>query len=211
MRRVNQVIVASLFTVKIAVGCLLIYQIGFDSVAFQGSAIASEGNKVPDKEEEASSNSPPISELREHGTETTVNAAIQNREPAEDEELDLNFLMQKRAQLKKREQEIEKREHELLSIQEDLNKKIAALTQLRDEIRSEIERKKNFNEMRLRHIVKAYSAMRPQQAAKLIEKLDMEFAIELLSNMKVDIVGNILSFLDAQKAATISEELAKGK
>jgi len=211
MKRANQVIVASLFTVKLVVGCFLIYQIGFDSVAFQGSAIASDFQKSPDEGERPASNSSSSPKLEEHGTEAKVHGAASGELPAEQEELDLDFLRQKRAQLKRREQEIEKKEHELLSIQEDLNKKISALTQLRDEIRSEIERKKNFNEMRLRHIVKAYSAMRPQKAAKLIEKLDIEFAIKLLSNMKGDIVGSILSFLDAQRAATISEELAKGE
>ncbi len=112
MRMLSQVIVASLFTVKIIVGSLFVYQMSFGGVPLEASAIASERGHSPE------------------GGETP--ARNQSPDPA------------------------------------------------------------------------------PQQkAARLIEKLDIDLAIELLSNMKGDIVGDIFSFLDVQKAATISEELAR--
>lgn len=210
MRLLNQIIVASLFIVKIVVGSLFIYQIGFDSLPLEGSAIASELKRNPDGIERPPRNQSRSSAPQEHTTGANSRAAAEEGEPfVEEEELDLDFLRQKKAQLEKREEEIEKRRNALLAIQDDINRKIATLTQLRDEIRAEMERKKTFDEGRLRHIIKAYSAMKPQKAASLIEKLDIDFAIELLSNMKGDVVGGILSFLDTQKAAKISEELAR--
>ena len=71
--------------------------------------------------------------------------------------------------------------------------------------------KKTVQEQKLKHLIKAYSAMKPQKAASLIEKLEITFAIELLSKMKGDAVGNILSFIEIDKAAKISERLAKRK
>jgi len=53
--------------------------------------------------------------------------------------------------------------------------------------------------------------MKPRKAASLIERLNMDFSVELLSKMKGDVVGNILSFVDIEKAARISEQLAKRK
>lgn len=44
-----------------------------------------------------------------------------------------------------------------------------------------------------------------------MKKLNMRFAVELLSNMKGDAVGKILSFVETEKAAKISEQLAKRK
>ena len=54
-----------------------------------------------------------------------------------------------------------------------------------------------------------YSAMKPVKAASLIEKLDIRLAIKLLSRMKGDTVGGILSFVDVERAAKISEGLIK--
>ena len=79
----------------------------------------------------------------------------------------------------------------------------------RDEIRSQMAVQEEVADKKLKHLIKAYSTMKPQKAATLIEKLDMKFAIELLSNMKGDAVGNILSFVDTERAARISEQLAR--
>jgi flagellar motility protein MotE (MotC chaperone) len=53
--------------------------------------------------------------------------------------------------------------------------------------------------------------MKPQKAASLVEKLDMGFAVELLSKMKGEAVGKILSAVNTEKAARISEKLAEKK
>ena len=98
-----------------------------------------------------------------------------------------------------------------MAIQDDINEKIAKLEQLRNEIRSHMETKRSFEEQKLKHLVKAYSAMKPQAAANVIEKLDLVFAVEILSRMQGDTVGGILSFVDKEKAAKISESLAKQK
>ena len=129
----------------------------------------------------------------------------------EEEKIDLNFLVKKKDELEKEEEELEKKRAELMAIQEELNSKIATLTELRNEIRAEMARKEKLETGKLKHLIKAYSAMKPQKAASLIEKLDMQFAVELLSNMKGDIVGGILSFVDTAKAARISEQLATRK
>jgi flagellar motility protein MotE (MotC chaperone) len=208
MRLLNQIILAALFAVKIVVGCLFIYQVGFELVPLERAAIASEVATNAEGAERPAHNQSGATEPQKHGIGAGPSTKTQE-DAIEDEELDLDFLIQKMAQLEKREERIEKERKALLAIQNDINGKIATLSQLRDEIRAEIERKKTFDESRLRHIVKAYSAMKPQKAASLIEKLDLDFAVELLSNMKGDVVGNILSFIDTQKAATISEELAR--
>jgi flagellar motility protein MotE (MotC chaperone) len=68
-----------------------------------------------------------------------------------------------------------------------------------------------FENRKLKHLIQAYSTMKPQQAAALIEKLDIAFSIELLSSMKGDAAGKILSFVDLEKGARISEGLVRRK
>ena len=82
---------------------------------------------------------------------------------------------------------------------------------MRNEIKSMMASKETVEQDKIRHLIKAYSAMKPQKAASLVEKLEITFAIELLSRMKGEAVGNILSFVKVEKAARISEALAQRK
>lgn len=185
MKLLNQIFLASLLLLKIVLGTILIHQMELNSPLLEGDAIAAEHQEAPEA----------IPKKDEH--------------VAEEEKIDLNFLIQKRAELKQEEEHISRKRAELMAIQAEINTKIAVLTQLRNEIRAQMARKKTIQEKKIRHLIKAYSAMKPQKAASLIEKLELAFAIELLSKMKGDVVGNILSFVDVEKAARISEGLAK--
>jgi flagellar motility protein MotE (MotC chaperone) len=114
----------------------------------------------------------------------------------------------------KKEIEIEKesmrRERgELEAIQEEIAAKIVELSRLRDDIRAQMETKKFVEEQRVKHLVKAYSTMKPQIAAGLVEKLELPFAIEMLSRMPGDTVGSILSFVNKERGAKISQGLVK--
>lgn len=188
MKSLTQIFLASLIIVKIILGSIFIYQVELDPLFLERNAMASEeAEKDPEGMPEED--------------ETIVN----------EEEIDLNFLLKKKDELKGEEEELAKKRAELMAILEEMNNKIAILTQLRNKIRAEMGRKKTIQEKELRHLKKIYSSMKPQKAASLIEKLDMSFAVELLANMKGDAVGSILSFVDIEKAAKITEQLAKRK
>jgi len=124
-----------------------------------------------------------------------------------EETIDLKILIQQKAEFEKEEKRIAKKKVELLAIQDDINNKIAALTKIRDDIMAEKAKKKAEEEQQFKHLIKVYSAMKPQNAAELIERLDINLAIKLLSKMKGDDVGKILSFVKIEKAAKISEGL----
>ena len=195
MKLLSLIFLASLIIVKIVLGSIFIYRVEVDPLSLEKSAIASE----PQKDSETN-----ISSARHNPDGENANSAVE-------EEIDLNFLLKKRAEIEKEEHELAKKRAELIAIQEDINNKIAKLTQLRNEIRAQMAAKKTVQTQKLKHLIKAYSAMKPQKAASLIEKLDMPLAIELLSRMKGDAVGNILSFIETDKAARISEQLVKRK
>jgi len=195
MKLFSLIFLASLIIVKIVLGSIFIYRVEVDPLSLEKSAIASE----PQKDSETN-----ISSASHNPDGENANSAVE-------EEIDLNFLLKKRAEIEKEEEELARKRAELIAIQEDINNKIAKLTQLRNEIRAQMAAKKAVQTQKLKHLIKAYSAMKPQKAASLIEKLDMPFAIELLSRMKGDAVGNILSFIETDKAARISEQLVKRK
>jgi flagellar motility protein MotE (MotC chaperone) len=67
---------------------------------------------------------------------------------------------------------------------------------------------RQLSDERIRHLVKIYSSMKPKAAAELMNKLDINVAVEVFLSMKGDIAGGILSYMDTEKAATITKKLA---
>ena len=184
MKTRTQILISMLIVVKILLGSIFLYQTGLPLFG-ESKALASDQKK-------------------ENKTPQIKNEAKDIKET-----IDLKFLIQKKAQFEKEEKRISEKKSELLAIQDDINKKIAELTKLRDEIKTEKVKKKAAEEQQFKHLIKIYSAMKPQNAADLIDKLDIRLAIELLSKMKGDDVGKILSFVKIEKAAKISEGLIK--
>ena len=201
MKLLSLIFLTSLIIIKIVLGSIFIYKVELDPLSLERNAIASE----PQKDSDASVTLAHHQEApSEEADGKSVNSAIE-------EHIDLNFLIRKKAEIEKEEEKLAKNRAELMAIQKNITSKIAKLTQLRNEIRAQMATKKTVQEQKLKHLIKAYSAMKSQKAASLIEKLEITFAIELLSKMKGDVVGNILSFIEIDKAAKISERLAKRK
>ena len=188
MKLLTQLFLGLLIIVKIVLGSVFIYQAELNPLASESDAIASE-------------------EVQEEPAVTVKE--IDN--PANEVNIDLDFFLAKQAELSEQERDLAKKREELLAIQKEIENKIAELTQLRNEIKDMMARKETVEQDKIKHLIKVYSAMKPQKAASLVEKLDMTFTIELLSRMKGEVVGNILSFVNVEKAAKISEALAQRK
>jgi len=185
MKTRTQILLSLLIILKIVLASVFIYQAGL-------APVFADGNVLTDEQKE-----------------DDVNTEINNEQKLAKETIDVKFLIQKKAEFEEEEKRITKKRSELLAIQDDINNKIAKLTKLRDEIRAEKAKETVAEEQQFKHLIKVYSAMKPQNAAELIEKLDLNLAIELLSKMKGDDVGKILSFVKIEKAAKISEGLVK--
>jgi len=180
-----QILLALLIIVKLVIGSIFMYRAGVFPLFGNSDAFAAEQKKDAENKE-----------LKNDKSEAKA-----------EETIDLKFIIQQKAEFEKAEKRISKKKSELLAIQDDINKKIATLTTIRNEIRAEQDKKKAAEEQQFKHLIKVYSAMKPQNAADLIEKLDIKLAIKLLAKMKGDDVGKILSFVKVEKAAKISEGL----
>lgn len=180
MRLRTQILLVFLIVLKLMLGSIFMYRAGLDPLSLGADAIASEHQDVKEAEVQKDENN------------------------TKKEAIDLNFLINKRSELEAEEKRIKKEREKLALIKEDINTKIAELAQLRDDIRADMAQKEARENQKFKHLVKVYSSMKPQNAAGIIEKLDIELAIKLLCNMKGDNVGKILSFVEKEKAAKIS-------
>lgn len=100
------------------------------------------------------------------------------------------------------------REQELKELEKQVEGKIRKLEALEASIQSEVNTYRQLSDERIRHLVKIYSSMKPKAAAELMNKLDLYVAVEVFLSMKGDIAGGILSYMDTNKAATITKRLA---
>ncbi len=188
LRRIKlstQILLTFLIAVKLILGSVFLYQVGLGSIFMETDAVAAEIQK------------------------DTAEAPKEDAKVGKKDELNLKLLNAQKAALAAEEKRLAQKKAELVAIEKELNNKIEKLTQLRNEIRSEIAGKEGVEAKKLKHLIKIYSVMKPQSAAVLIEKLDKNLAVELLSKMKGDAVGKILSYVDTGKAAAISEGIVK--
>ena len=123
----------------------------------------------------------------------------------------IETIEKKNRELKRREEELNQKEQQLKvlesKIKSDLGKIEAALARSEEQLGIQNERiRENINAL-----IKAYSSMKPDEAATLLEALDEQLAIKILAGMRSKAAGKILSRLDVKTAKNISEKMAGQK
>jgi len=111
--------------------------------------------------------------------------------------------------LREREDKIDSREMELKTLEMEVDKKLAAMQQLRNELVKLLDRKDVTEEERVAELSKIYEKMNPQKAAVLIKSLDYQLAVDLLLGIKKKTAGKILDNLDPETATQLSKAFTK--
>ncbi len=109
------------------------------------------------------------------------------------------------AKLDERESKIDTREMQLKTLEVEVDKKLAAMQQLRTELVQLLDRKEKTEGERIAELSKIYEKMNPQKAAVLIKALDYQLAVDLLLGIKKKTAGKILDSLDAKTATELSK------
>lgn len=124
-----------------------------------------------------------------------------------DEEIVLFTQLEKRKnELDLREENLKKLELELKQQQDEIKKNLAELRKIRTKISQGLEQKIEKDEEKVDKLVAVYSNMKPQQAAKVMEKIDEELAIRVLAKMKKKNAAEVLNLLEPEKAKRLSEK-----
>ena len=171
-------------------------------VSIFGSARAEEGAKSAEEKTKSE-------EKTSLDTTPEVQAAKEPKHSWTDEEVALfTKLEERKTQLDAREASLNKLEEELQSQKTELEKRLAALEQVRGQIASKLENKVKSDGEKVTALVSVYSNMKPAQAAKIMEGLNEDLAIEVLNKMKNKSAAEILNMMDSEKAKHLSEKFA---
>lgn len=125
-------------------------------------------------------------------------------------ELDvLQKLSERRDGLDSREKEIQRREALLKAAEDQIDRKVSEMRSLQNTIEGLLRQYNDQEDNKMRSLVKIYENMKPKEAAKIFEQLDMPIMLEVVERMKEQKVAPILAEMDPSKARAVTAELAQ--
>lgn len=120
-------------------------------------------------------------------------------------------LLQRRQQLDAKEKVLSEREALLEAGQKELDRKFQELSGLRDEIQELLKTQSKEEEARISSLVKIYEGMKPKDAARIFNTLDMDVLLQVVSRMGERKSGAILAAMEADRAKSLTTLLAEQK
>lgn len=120
-------------------------------------------------------------------------------------------LASRRKQLDDREKTLDEREALLEAAQKELDRKYKELTGMRDEIQGLLKTQSEQEAARLESLVKIYTGMKPKDAARIFNTLDIDILVEVVGKMAENKSAPIIAAMDADKARALTTLLAEQK
>lgn len=121
----------------------------------------------------------------------------------------IDSLKARERALERREQSLAARESDLRQVETDLQDRLKALQVEREKLEVLLEEADAAKDIRIRAIVKMVESMRAGDAAKIIEELENELAVSVLSRMNKTKAGKLLASVEPRRAAFLAEMLAE--
>ncbi len=123
----------------------------------------------------------------------------------------LQSLAKRRDEIDRREQEMGMREAILSATEKRIDTKIKELKQLEGRVQGLINTHDEEADKRLRSLVKVYESMKPKDAARIFENLDMNILLDVVDRMKESKMAPVLANMNSDKARELTVRLANLK
>ena len=123
----------------------------------------------------------------------------------------LQNLQSRREELDAREREMRLEEDLLKVTEKRIEEKIAELKQIESTIQELLKKHDAQEEKKLQSLVKMYEAMKPKDAARIFQNLDMSILIQVVERMKERRVAPVMAAMQSEAAKRLTTELATRK
>lgn len=121
----------------------------------------------------------------------------------------LQSLSKRRESLEKRDQKISQREALLAAAEKEVDKKIAELDQLRNELKKLLDQQQASQDAQINSLVKIYEGMKPKEAARIFDTLEMEVLLPMIGKMAERKSSPILAAMNPDKAREVTIKLSE--
>lgn len=118
-------------------------------------------------------------------------------------------LSERRNRLDQQEEALQVREALLKAAEKELDRKVGELESLRTEIKGLLEEQGGQEEERINSLVKIYEGMKPKDAARIFDTLDLDVLVRVMSKMSERKVAPVLAAMNAERARTVTIMLAE--
>ncbi|MGE5537920.1 MAG: MotE family protein [Gemmatimonas sp.] len=121
----------------------------------------------------------------------------------------LQQLADRRAELEQWASDLAMREQLLKVTENRLEGRLGELKDVQGAIKGLLKQYDQEQEAKLKSLVKVYEAMKPKDAARIFEQLEMDVLLDVVERMKEAKVAPVLAAMDPEKAKTVTFELAQ--
>ncbi len=184
----------------------------FDQFRHPAAASLSISPNTASAEEKLNRETAELSEALERGGKASsgpAGSAVAESGSAfsQSEILILQELAERREALDLRAKEIDKKAIQLKIAEEEIDKKLKQLQTYEQKLENLIHQYNQQEQEQLNSLVKLYTAMKPKDAARIFNTLDMDILVALMKEMKPSAASAILSQMNAERAKTVTTEL----
>lgn len=120
-------------------------------------------------------------------------------------------LSDRRKIMDRREKEMMTREALIRAAEQEMDRKFQELSNLRKEIIDLLEQQSEEEKARIASLVKIYEGMKPKDAARIFDTLDLDVLIAVMSEMSERKLSPVLAAMNPERARTITIMLAEQK
>jgi flagellar motility protein MotE (MotC chaperone) len=121
----------------------------------------------------------------------------------------LQELSNRRQTLDKTEESLNMRENVLKATENKLDQKVSELKSLQNQVSELMKGYDEKENIKYLSLVKIYENMKPREAAKIFDELDMNMLVAIVTRMKEVRVAPIIASMNPSKAKELSIELTK--
>ncbi len=120
-------------------------------------------------------------------------------------------MVKRRKEMDKREQTLVTREALLRAAEQELDRKYQEMDGLRKQIEQLLEDQSEEEKKRIESLVKIYEGMKPKEAARIFDTLDLDILVSVVSSMSERKLSPVLAAMEPERARTVTIMLAEQK
>ncbi|MDD4615982.1 MAG: hypothetical protein PHW76_02545 [Alphaproteobacteria bacterium] len=121
----------------------------------------------------------------------------------------LKQLSERREQLEKRSRDLDTREALLKVTEQRVGQKINEMEVLRQQVQALVDQASATQQAQLDNLVKIYETMKPDEAAKIFESLDMPVLLGVIQRMKPARTAAVMAKMAPEKAKEVTVALTR--
>ncbi len=128
--------------------------------------------------------------------------------PTKSEFAILQSLAQRRKKLDEREKQLVLQRNLLKAAEKRLNARLTELKSLEQRVDKDVRKQKENESAQYSKLIQMYSKMKPADAARIFNRLDLDVLVGLVNGMKAKAMSSILSAMDPAKAERLTLKIA---